>query len=76
MPWFVVLGLMVVSFALSMLLVKNQRPEPATLDDFDRPQSDEGTPKSVVFGDAWEEGPFMAWFGNLRSKKIKAGGKK
>ena len=70
MPWFVVLGLFIVSFALSSLLVKGQKRKPAGLEEFEFPQADEGTPQAVVFGDAWTSG-FVPWWGNLRTKKIK-----
>lgn len=70
MPWFVQLALFVASFLLQSLLVKSQVQKPATLSDFDFPQSDEGTPQGVLFGDGWSEGWFVGWYGNLRTVKI------
>lgn len=76
MPWFVVLGLFVASYVLSGLLMKKNRIKPASLEEFEFPQADEGTPQPVVFGDVWQSGWFVPWYGRLRTKKIKSGGKK
>lgn len=76
MPWFLPLLLFVASYVIQALLVKSSSQRPATLEDFDFPQADEGTPQAVVFGDTWSEGWFVAWYGNLRTQKIEAGGKK
>lgn len=75
MPWFVVLALFVVSFALTSLLAKQQKVKPASLEEFDFPQANEGTPEPVAFGDVWQKGPFVPVYGNLRTKKIKQGKK-
>ena len=71
MPWFVVVALLVVSFVLTSLMVKNQKQKPASLEEFDFPQSDEGTPEAVIFGDVWQKGPFVPWYGDLETIKIK-----
>lgn len=76
MPWFVVVALLVVSFVLTSLMVKKQNQKPASLEEFDFPQADEGTPESVIFGDVWQKGPFVPWYGQLTTKKIKQEGKK
>lgn len=75
MPWFVVLALFVASMLLSALLVRGSRQKPATLEEFDFPQQDEGTPQPVAFGDVWNAGWFVMYYGNLRTKKIKRGKK-
>ncbi len=63
---------LVVSFAAQSFLTKKPKPPgAATLDDFEVPQVDEGTPQAVVFGDAWIEGWQVLWFGNYRTTKIK-----
>jgi hypothetical protein len=75
--WFVALAFMVVSVALTVLIQphsQNQVPDPAGLKDFDFPQDAEGTPQTVVFGDVWLDGWFVAWFGNLRTEPIKVSG--
>jgi len=45
---------------------------PATLEDFDYEQVDEGTPQPVVFGENWVDDFFIMAYGNLRTKKVKA----
>lgn len=69
---------LVASYAVTALTMKQNKPQKPTLDDFDVPQVDEGTPQAVVFGDGWLEGWQVLWFGNFRTSKIKAkkGGKK
>lgn len=79
MPLIAWLGIsLVLSFVLSALTMKRPAPPKATtLDDFDVPQIEDGTPHAVVFGDGWLEGWQVLWYGNYRTKKIKAkGGKK
>ncbi len=66
---------MVASVAVQALLIKPQQTAPASAEDFDFPQVDEGTPQMVVFGDVWSDGWFVLWWGNMRTTKIK-GGKK
>lgn len=68
---------LVVSRALSYILTPRPiAPKASVLSDFDFPQVDEGTPQMVVFGEVWTDGWMVLWFGNLRTTKIKASGKK
>jgi hypothetical protein len=67
---------MVAQYAIQALTMKTQNVKPAALADFNFPQSDEGKPQPVVFGDVWIEDWFVLWYGNYRTGKIKAGGKK
>lgn len=77
MPWFVVLALFVASFALSALLTpKPETPKPATLEEFEVPQWEEGTPQAWPFGDVWLQGWMVGWYGNLKTYEINAEGKK
>lgn len=79
MPLIAWIGIaLVASFAISALTMKKpKQPNKVTLDDFDVPQFEEGTPHAVVFGDVWLEGWQVLWYGNYRTTKIKAkGGKK
>lgn len=77
MPLFIAaFALIVVGYILMGLIAPKQKTKPASLDDFDIPQVDDGTPHAVVFGDCWLEGWQVLWFGNLRTTKIKSGGKK
>ncbi len=74
--WAWALVTLVASQALTMLTMRSQNPKPASLEDFDLPQVEEGTPHAVVFGDVWLDGWQVLWFGNYRTTKIKAKGKK
>ena len=78
MPWLLIaaIAMLVVSLVITAMLLKRQTVKPAALDEWEFPQSDEGTPQPVVFGDVWLEGPMVMWFGNYRIIKIKSGGKK
>lgn len=70
------LALMVASMLITSLMVKGQHQRPAALEDFEFPQADEGTPESRLFGQAWNPGWQVLWFGLFQTKKIKSGGKK
>lgn len=64
-------------FITAVTMKKAPGPQRSTLDDFDVPQIDEGTPHAVVFGDVWLDGWQVLWYGNYRTTKIAAkGGKK
>jgi hypothetical protein len=76
LPFLVSFALFVAHFAISALLTPTQKPQPASLEDFDFPQVEEGTEQAVFFGDCWTAGWQVIWFGNLRTKKIRKGGKK
>lgn len=70
--WAWALVLMVASVALQAILVKPQKVKPASLEEFDFPQFEEGTPEAVFFGDVWTDGEFILWYGNYRTQKIKS----
>lgn len=77
MPMFAwALILMVASYAIQSLTMKTQNQAPASLEEFDFPQFEEGTPHAVFFGDNWTSGPMVLWYGNFRTIKIKSKGKK
>lgn len=68
--WF---ALTVVSYFLSAAMApKPQTPQPATFQDFDFPQADEGTPECVLFGDCWTTDWVVVGLGNYRSEAIKS----
>jgi hypothetical protein len=74
LAWFAVL---IGGFLIQALFAKKPKPPRATtLDDFEVPQIEEGTPQAVVFGDVWLEGWQVVWYGNYRTTKIKSKGKK
>lgn len=67
------LAAMVVSYALAQALQpKPKNRPPATMDDFEFPQAEEGTPQPVFFGDVWTSGWTVLSYGNLRTKAIEA----
>lgn len=72
---YVAIALSVVSTGLSLLAGKKapaNATKPAALEDFDFPQSTEGTPQIVVFGDVWIEDWTVAWYGSYRNTAITA----
>ena len=76
------LAVSVVSFALQSLLAKRpsaRANSPAALEEFEFPQSSEGQPQIVVFGDVWLKDWHVLWYGNYKSEAITkdvSGGKK
>jgi len=73
----IALVLLVVAFVITAMLVKTPKIKPASLEEFDFAQVEEGTPEMVLFGDGWTEGPQVLWYGRYRTIKIKSkGGKK
>jgi hypothetical protein len=72
--WF---GLMAASYLISAALApKPTTPTPAAFQDFDFPQSVEGTPQAVIFGDVWSADWMVLAVGNYRTTEIKSGGGK
>jgi hypothetical protein len=70
-------AMLVVSYVIQSALVKRgPKLKPAALEDWEFPQSDDGTPQAVYFGDCWGTGPMVMWYGNYRTKKIKSSGGK
>lgn len=82
MQFLFALGLLIVSYTITALTAKKPTittPAPATLNDFNFPQHEEGTPQTVVFGDVWIDDPFILYYGNLSNQAIRqssGGGKK
>jgi hypothetical protein len=77
MPLFAwALILMVASYAIQSLTMKTQKSKPVAIEEIDFPQAEEGTPHAVFFGDNWTAGFQVLWYGNMRTIKIKSGGKK
>lgn len=78
MGWDTVLYLMIASVILSVALApKVQAQPPAAFEDIDFPQTDEGTPQAVFFGDCWTEDWMVISVGNYRTEAIPGkGGKK
>ena len=71
------------SMAVSYIITASMMPkppsnDPASMSDIDFPQTDEGTPQSVVFGDVWVSNWTILALGNFRTTPIikPSGGKK
>jgi len=71
----VAIAALVVSFVIMSLIAKRPKIRPTAVDDFQFPTADEGTPQAVLFGDAWQKGPNVMWYGNYRTKKIEKSAK-
>ena len=63
-------------FAFSVLISAVSRPKaatpkPAAFEDFDFPQSTEGTAQVFIFGDVWIEDWMVVGMGNYRTSPIR-----
>jgi hypothetical protein len=59
---------LIAAIVLSIALApKPVVPHAATIEDFEFPQAEEGTPQAVVFGDVWISGWMVLSYGNLRA---------
>lgn len=64
--------IMIIIAILSYVLrPKPPTPKPATLEEFELPSPDEGTPQRVIFGERRKKEWEILWFGDLRNAKIK-----
>lgn len=71
---FILIATIVIGIALAP---RPTVPQAATLEDFEFPKADEGTPQIVIFGDVWINGWTVLEYGNLRADPIYGeGGKK
>lgn len=64
---------LVASFIIQVALapkVGGNRQVPATASDFDFPQSDEGTPQAVFFGECWSSDWTVLAVGDYRNEAI------
>ncbi|MFY1006071.1 hypothetical protein ACOB9N_03960 [Pasteurella multocida] len=69
-------AVMAVSYLVNQALAKrpnSQAPEAVSAKDWNFPQSDEGTPQCVFFGDCWTEDWQVLAYGNYRTSPIKKG---
>ena len=78
MGWEYALYWLAASLVLSIILAPTPVvPKPAAFEDFDFPQSDEGTPQAVYFGECWSTSWMVLGVGDYRTSAIrKRGGKK
>lgn len=74
------IALLFLSYIITMSSIPKTRVDvqkPAAFEDFDFPQSEEGTPQSVVFGEVWSGDWMVLDVGNYRTTAItKSGGGK
>lgn len=72
MQFLIQIVIMIVSAYVSWALApKPPPPKSATLDEFDVPKADQGTPIGVVFGSVIIKAPTLVWWGDLSTEKIK-----
>lgn len=71
---FLIAATLIISVAMTPKL---KPPRPAAFDEFDFPQSDEGSPQAVYFGECWSTDWMVLAVGNYRTTPItKKGSKK
>jgi len=75
MWWNLALGLLF-TYISYLLTPTPPEPEAASLEDFDLPKAREGDEVGILYGTHWLSSPQLHWYGDLKSKAIKAGGKK
>lgn len=66
------LVMLVASYAITALTqTKTTKEKPKSITDFEFPQSADGQPQAVIFGDCWSPDHQILWFGNYRNSEIK-----
>lgn len=66
------LVMLVASYAITALSqTKTTKEKPKSITDFEFPQSADGQPQAVIFGDCWSPDHQILWFGNYRNSEIK-----
>lgn len=69
----ITLVLMAASYAITSMIARKQATKkPASVEEFDFPQPDEGTAQSVVFGDVWTKDWVVLWYGDYQVTPIKS----
>lgn len=56
---------------MAMQTQPTTKQKPASLEEFEFPQADEGTPQAVTFGDCWTEDWMVLGVGNYRAEAIR-----
>lgn len=66
------LALLLVSYMLTAAMTpKAPKPPVESFKDFDLPQTDDGTPQAVIFGDCWSSDWTVIGVGNYRTTEIR-----
>ena len=64
--------LLVASYVIQASMQKGPQPtKPNTMEDFDFPTFDEGTPQCVVFGDCWVPDWMVLHYGGFEVREIR-----
>jgi hypothetical protein len=75
MTW-VYIAMIIISLFLASKAAQRPNAKPNSLQDFDVPTAEDGTPIAMAFGDVWFDDINWLDYGNLRSQPIKASGGK
>jgi len=73
------IALLVASYVITSSMAKKpESAKPASIEDFDLPVAEEGTPQAVVFGDCWTGDWQVLYYGGLTITPVfgAGGGKK
>ena len=70
--WGFIVGFVLALVVTYALAPKPQSQPPAGLEDIKAPTAEEGREIGVLFGCRELRGPNVVWYGNLKTKKIKA----
>jgi hypothetical protein len=77
MPWNLIIAvvMLIASYAIQALTAQRPKTEkPKAITDFEFPQTAEGTPQAVIFGDCWSPDHQILWYGNYNVEPIRTGG--
>lgn len=72
--WYAVAMMVVSAIIQYSMMPKAQSREPEKFEDIDFPQSDEGTPQAVIFGDCWSGDWMVLAVGNYRTEEVRSDG--
>lgn len=65
-------AMLVISYVVTAALMpKTPKPNPEAFEDIDFPQTDDGTPQAVIFGDCWSSDWTVIGVGNYRTTEIR-----
>jgi hypothetical protein len=72
MPIWAAIAMLVVSYIVTAAMMpKAPKPPVEAFEDFDFPQTDDGTPQAVIFGDCWSADWTVIGVGNYRTTEIR-----
>lgn len=70
--------MLIASYAITALTSTKatSSEKPKSITDFEFPQTAEGTPQAVIFGDCWSPDHQILWYGNFKVEEIKSSSSK